>query len=94
MWRGPEDYNRRDMTEDGIFWMFINSSEYWRVNLYKASIGNVFIDFYGEIDVLLSSGTSYIHLSPKSFDKIMGVLWRKKDCYYDEYTKLWSCKKC
>ena len=82
------------MTEDGVFWMFINSSKYWRVNLYRASIGNVYIEFYGEIDVLLNSGTSYIHIPNRSYSKIIDVILRGKECYLDEDINLWVCKEC
>lgn len=60
--------------------MNINSHKYWRVNLYKAAVGNVYIDFKGEIDVLLNTGTSYIHIPKRSFDMIIDVILRGKNC--------------
>lgn len=47
----------KDQTEDGIFWMNIQSNDHWAVKVYDASIGNVPLKFSAN-EMLFDSGAS------------------------------------
>jgi hypothetical protein len=63
--RGPEDDpNDLSKTDDGIFWMDINSDFYWMVDLYEAKVesNEISLGKGDTANIFINSGTSVNYL--------------------------------
>ena len=68
---GPDDdINDKTKSEDGIFWMYINSHFYWMVDLYEAKINGESLDIGGIGSVMINSGVSVNYLPENSYNYI------------------------
>ena len=56
----------KDQTEDGIFWMNIQSNDHWAVKVYDASIGNKQLQFSAN-ELLFDSGASLNYIPNKTY---------------------------
>jgi hypothetical protein len=57
-----EDKHNSRKTDDGIFWMPLNSAHYWQVDMYEANVGVRNLPFTGLADAVINSGASYAYI--------------------------------
>lgn len=65
--RNPDnaaDANDLTKSDDGIFWMYINSDFFWQVDLYEAKIGPVTVFEVGQIGNLLFNSAASVNYLP------------------------------
>ena len=94
--RGPEDsQNDLTKTDDGIFWMNINSDFYWMVDLYEAKVGSNEVSLgQGETaNIYINSGTSINYFPDTAYDLIIEKAILDHDCTLMNFG-LYKCKEC
>jgi len=61
-------------SEDGIFWMYINSHYYWMVDLYEATIDGKKINTGEFGSVMINSGVSVNYIPEKAYEMIFKLI--------------------
>jgi len=98
--RAPtDDPNDMTKTDDGIFWMNINSDFYWMVDLYEAWIGEDKIHL-GEGDtgnIYINSGTSVNFIPENAYESIINMIVKNHKCKLSDYGAsrgMYKCEAC
>jgi len=58
----PEHSTDMTKTDDGIFWMPLNSAHYWQVDMYEALVGQKRMKLDHLADAVVNSGASYTYI--------------------------------
>ena len=58
----PQDKHDRSKSDDGIFWMNINTDYYWQVNMYEAVIGGKPLKFASLADAVVNSDATVAYI--------------------------------
>jgi len=71
--RNGSDVDKADLrkTDDGIFWMHLNTAHYWQVDMYEALVGEQKMEFTGIADAAINSGASYVYIPETKFKIVM-----------------------
>ena len=80
-------------TDDGIFWMPLNSAHYWQVDMYEAHVGSRDLPFTGLADAVINSGASYAYIPQTKYKVIIEEIIKDKECSLTEIG-LWKCFPC
>lgn len=80
-----------DKTEDGIFWMHIQSDDHWEVQLYDLKIGDKDIEIENN-QIIIDSGASNNYFPSKQFKAVIEEIKLGKDCEWEKSDPTHKCK--
>jgi len=77
----PDDKDNKKKSDDGIFWMNVNSNLHWGANLYDAKFGNTGEEIDISVgEVIFDSGASMTYIPPPEYEIIMKKMRAGKVC--------------
>lgn len=79
-----------DKTDDGVYWMNINSPTHWEVILFDVKIGDDKVTL-GSSKLIFDSGTSLIYTPSAPYNSIMAAIFKNHKCSHEDTSDLYVC---
>lgn len=85
-----KEYNSGSSSDDGVYWMKINSDIHWQVRIYDYKVGNQ--TFGSSVkNLIFDTGSSLNYFPEREYNLFFAEIQKTKKCYFDPVEDLAFC---
>lgn len=83
-------FNNGSTSNDGVYWMRINSDIHWQVRIYDYKLGNLSVGSSVK-NIIFDTGSSLNYLPEREYKLFFAEVQKTKKCYFDPVEDLVFC---